>query len=143
MTTLTGSEVVAMVDALVALLDPSPESVGRILGTTFAPGRRSEYLDGMFAQGPFEKANLRYDQQSRAGMLMLDGRLDSGVVATNVDLRKYGPPPPANVPSPTHFGDFEGYYSLSYTPAPRVELCFQFTQRTKRLYKIVVEWDRT
>ncbi len=89
-----GAEVVTMVDALVALPDPSPESVGSILGVTLTPGRLSEVFDGMFAEGPFGKAQLRYYKDVSAGTLSLDARPDSGLVAANIDLREYGPPPP-------------------------------------------------
>ena len=138
---INGTEVVAIVDALVALRDPSPESVAQILGTTFAPGRRSEQFDGVFTHGPFEKASLRYYKELSAGLLIVDARPNSGLVATNIDLRKYGPPPPPEVSSPTHLGGSEGYYSLGFTPARGVKVHFQFTQQTARLYKIVVDWE--
>jgi hypothetical protein len=44
-----GIEVVVMVDALVALHEPTPESVGSILGATLTRGRLSEMFDGVFA----------------------------------------------------------------------------------------------
>ncbi len=135
-----GAEVVTMVDALVALPDPSPESVGSILGVTLTPGRLSEVFDGMFAEGPFGKAQLRYYKDVSAGTLSLDARPDSGLVAANIDLREYGPPPPAHVSSPTHLGGSEGYYSLGFTRARGVQIYFQFTQQTERLYKVVVGW---
>ena len=136
-----GAEVVAMVDALVALADPSPESVGSILGAAFTQGRLSEVFDGVFAQGPFGKAQLRYYKEEGAGILSLDARPDSGLAAASIDLRKYGPPPPPNLSSPTHLGGSEGYYSLGFTPARGVKIHFQFTHQTERLYKVVVDWD--
>ena len=136
-----GAEVVAMVDALVALADPSPESVANILGATFTQGRLSEVFDGVFAQGPFSKAQLRYYKELGAGTLSLDARPDSGLVASSFDLRKYGPPPPPVLSSPTHLGGSEGYYSLGFTPARGVKIHFQFTHQPERLYKVVVDWD--
>ena len=136
-----GAEVVAMVDALVALADPSPESVGSILGAAFTQGRLSEVFDGVFAQGPFGKAQLRYYKEEGAGILSLDARPDSGLAAASIDLQKYGPPPPPNLSSPTHLGGSEGYYSLGFTPASGVKIHFQFTHQTERLYKVVVDWD--
>jgi hypothetical protein len=136
----SGPQVITMVDALVALPDPSPESVGNILGTMLTPGRLSEVFDGVFAHGPFEKAQLRYYSDVSAGTLSLDARPDSGLVAANIDLRKYGPPPPPSVSSPTHLGGSEGYYSLGFTLARDVKIHFQFTQQTERLYKVVLSW---
>jgi hypothetical protein len=135
-----GVDVVEVVDALVALPEPTPESVGSILGATFTRGRLSEMFDGVFAQGPFVKAQLRYYREVSAGILSLDARPDSGLVATDMDLRKYGPSSPPRVQSPTHLGASEGYYSLGFTRAGGVMIHFQFTHQTERLYKVVVEW---
>jgi hypothetical protein len=139
--TTGGPAVIKMVDALAALLDVSPVSVGRVLGATLAPGPLSEQFDGVFASGPFEQAHLRYDKELNAGILILEARPDSGLVATNVDLRSFGPPPLPVPSSPTHLGGGEGYYSLSVTLAPGVEITFQFTQQTQRLYQVVVDWS--
>jgi hypothetical protein len=57
-----------------------------------------------------------------------------------MDLRKYGPPPPPCVLSPTHLGGSEGCYSLGFTSARGVTIHFRFTHQTERLYKVVVEW---
>jgi hypothetical protein len=135
-----GVEVVVMVDALVALPEPTPESVGSILGATLTRGRRSEMFDGGVAQGPFGKAQLRCYRDVSAGILSLDARPDSGLVATNMDLRKYGPPPPPCVLSPTHLGASEGCYSRGFTSSRGVTIHFQFTHQTERLYMVVVEW---
>ena len=135
-----GVDVVVMVDALVALPEPTPESVGSILGATLTRGRLSEMFDGVFAQGPFVKAQLRYYREVSAGILSLDALPASGLVATDMDLRKYGPPSPPRVQSPTHLGGSEGYYSLGFMPARGVMIHFQFTHQMERLYKVVVEW---
>ena len=74
-------------------------------------------FDRVFAQGPFGKAQPRYYRDVRVGTLSLDARLDSGLVATNMDLRKHGQPPPPCVLSPTHLGGSERYFSLGFTSA--------------------------
>jgi hypothetical protein len=135
-----GVDVVEVVDALVALPEPTPELVGSILGATLTQGRLSEIFDGVFTQGPFVKAHLRYYGEVNAGILSLDARPDSGLVATDMDLRKYGPSSLPRVQSPTHLGGSEGYYSLGFAPAQGVMIHFQFTHQTERLYKVVVEW---
>ncbi len=130
-----------MVDALIALADPSPESVGSILGATLTQGRLSEVFDCVFAQGSFRKVQLRYYKEVSAGILNLDARLDSGLTATTMDLRKYGPPTSRGISSPTHLGGSEGYYTLGFTLARGVKIYFQFTNQTERLYGVGIDWD--
>lgn len=101
--------ILAMVDAMVALHDPAPEPVGKILGAALQPDARGVAKFAVTsAQGPFGKAGLRYYKELSPGNLILDARPDSRLSATNVDLRKYRRKTMYGRCSPTLFGGSEG-----------------------------------
>ncbi len=135
-----GRLVMAKVDALVALREPRPEAVGKILGLALQMGQRSERFTAEPADGPFRRAFLRYYKDSEAGILVLDGRLEAALVQSDLDLSKYGPLP-LGEPNPNV--QPEGIVSYGFKPGgPRkgVDVSFQFTSKTLRLYMITVEW---
>jgi hypothetical protein len=129
--------------AMVALPDPAPEPVGKILGAALQPDARGVAKFAVtFAQGPFGKAGLRYYKELGPGILILDARPDSRLSATNVDLRKYRRKTMYGKCSQTHLGGSEGKYSDGFTPAPGIKMTFQFTTKKQRLYCLVVDSAR-
>src|SRR6202041_780168 len=78
-----GVEVVVMVDALVALPEPTPESVGSILGATLTRGRRSGVFDhGMRMVGPDTLIALA------PGMMLLGLSAHDGIATADL-IRRY------------------------------------------------------
>jgi hypothetical protein len=137
--TREGDELIAKVDALVALPTPAPDAVGSILGATPKMGRRSELFEFVFTQGTVAASNLRFYKDVNAGILSLELRLEPGLFQKDIQLSKYGRLPPAK---PNPHVQPEGVSSYTFTPLQGIKLSFQFTSKTSRLYMVVVDWAR-
>jgi hypothetical protein len=132
----SGPEVVAKIDALVGLPQPSPEAISKVVGAELQMGRRSHKFAAPLPQGVFKNADLRYYKDEGAGLLVLDAHLDPGVKEGEIDLKKYGLPKP--LPNPDVAP--EGIISHEYTLPKGIKFSVQYTAKTRRLYMVTVEW---
>lgn len=136
------SEVMDLIDALVAIRTPDPTVVGKTLKVTLAETQNTpkyERHEGHLASGPFDKVETGHLKTTSLGQIVLSAREGAPVKQSELDLKRFGP---LTSPIINPHVKPEGTISHEFSwDNGAFKIIFAFRAQSKVLRDVVLAWS--